>query len=178
MKQKRLSKGFTLIEILVYIGVLVIVVLAVSSFFLWTIRSNAKSKAEIETLESARVAMGILTSEIREANSVYSPTSVFLSSGGQLSLETAKYLPAGETTSFIDFYLCAKRLCLKKEGQDPVALTSDRTEIESLEFFQVLTTSTAPSIKIDLKINYKTSSAGPGFKASASLSSTAALRSY
>lgn len=171
-----MKKGFTFIEILIYVGVLAVILLAVSSFFLWTVRSNAKTKAEIEALESARLAMGILTSEIREADSVYSPTSAFSTSAGQLSLETAKYLSAGETLSFIDFYLCSERLCFKKEGQDPVALTSDKTEIEFLEFSQILTTSTAPSIKINLKMNYKTQAARPELNASVNLSSVSALR--
>lgn len=178
MKQKIRQKGFTLAEALIYVGVLAIIVLAISSFFLWAVRSSAKSKAAVETLDSARTAIGVLMSEIREADSVYSPTSVFSVPAGQLSLETTKYFPPGETKGFIDFYLCAKRLCLKKEGQDPVALTSDKTEIEVLEFSQVMTTSTAYSVKIDLKMNYKAPVDRPEFKASVNLKSTAALRSY
>lgn len=178
MRKKRISGGFTLVEILIYVGVLTVIVSAVSSFFLWATRSNAKNKAEIEALESARTALGIMTSEIREAYSIYSPTSVFLSSEGQLSLETTKYLPLNETYSFIDFYLCGEQICFKKEGQDPFAITSDKAEIEVLEFSQILSTSTAPSIKINLKINYKTSASRPELKASVDLNSTAALRVY
>lgn len=172
------QKGFTLAEILVYIGVMSIVILAVSSFFLWAVRSNAKSKAEIEVLESARRALGILTSEIREAKSIYFPTSAFSTSTGQLSLETAKYPMPGEMAGFVDFYLCANRLCFKKEGQDPVALTSDKTEIENLEFIQVLATSTAPSIKINLKINYKNPLSKLELEAFVNLSSAASFRIY
>lgn len=173
-----MRKAFTLIEILIYVAVLAVVILAVSYFFLWATRSDAKSRAEIETLDSARIAMGIMASEIRESNSIYSPTSVFANSVGQLSLETSKYPPSGESAGFIDFYICSKRLCLKKESQDPVVLTSDKTEIEVLEFSQVMTTSTAPSIQIDLKMNYKAPAVRPEFQASVDLKSSATLRSY
>ena len=170
--------GFTLMEILIYVGVLAIVILTISSFFLWITRSNAKAKAMRETLENAKRAMEIMTSEIREAESIYTPTSVFSTSSGQISLETKKYLPEGEETSYIDFYLCENRLCLKKEGENPIALTSDSVEIKNLEFNLITTTSTLPSIQINLKVDYKNPQNRPELIASVILNSTVSLRSY
>jgi len=176
MKNKQ--KSFTLIEVLIYIAVLAIIILAVSAFFLWAIRSNVKTKAMREVLDNARRAMEIMTYEIREAKSVYTPTSIFDSHPGQLSLEIKRYLPAGETITYIDFYLCGSQLCLKKESQNPIALTSDRVEISSLIFSQVATTSTIPSIQINLKVNYKAPAQKPEYQASFTATSTASLRSY
>ncbi len=169
-----MNKGFTLAEILIYIGVLVIIVSAVSSFFLWANRSSAKSKAINEVLYNTRRAMGIMTYEIKEAKSIYTPTTI----SHQLSLETTHYLSEGEETSFIDFYLCGAQICFKKESQDAVVLTSDKVEVSNLEFTQVTTTSTIPSVQINLKINYKTSSDRPEYQASINTTSTASLRSY
>ena len=109
--------GFTLMEALIYIGVLAIIVLAVSSFLVWITRSNTKVRAMRETLDSARQAMEIMSHEIKEAKSIYTPTSIFSTSTGQISLETTKYLPEGENRTYIDFFLCEKRLCLKKEAK-------------------------------------------------------------
>lgn len=170
------KKGFTLIEILVYIAVLSIIILSVSSFFLWAVRSNVKTKIMRETLDNARRAMEIITYEIKEAESVYVPTSVSGSHPGQLSLETAKYLPSGETTTYIDFYLCGDRLCLKKESQNPVALTSDRVKISNLIFSQIATTTSC--VQIDLRVDFKTSAEQPEYQGSINLSSVASLRSY
>lgn len=39
------QKSFTLVEILIYIGVLAIIILVVSTFFLWVTRSNHKATA-------------------------------------------------------------------------------------------------------------------------------------
>ncbi len=83
-----------------------------------------------------------------------------------------------ENTSYVDFYLCEKRLCLKKEGQDPVALTSDKVEINHLQFFQIATTSTTPSIQISLGVDYKAPGNKPEYQASINTTSTASLRSY
>ena len=170
--------GFTLMEALIYIGVLAIVVLAVSSFLVWITRSNTKVRAMRETLDSASQAMEIMSHEIKEAKSIYNPTSIFSTSTGQISLETTKYLPEGENGTYIDFFLCEKRLCLKKEGQNPIALTSDNVEVKSLEFNQVATTSTIPSIQIVLRVDYKAPAERAEYQASVKLISTVSLRSY
>lgn len=164
--------GFTLMEFLVYIAVLSIITLTVSSFFLGTTRINAKNKAMREVTANTKRAMEIMTGEIKEAKAVYTPTTAT----GQLSLETAKYLPNNETESYIDFYLCDDRLCLKKEGQLPVALTSERVKITEISFFKIATSS--PSVQIHLKVDYKTGVLKPEFQASFQTTSTASVRAY
>ena len=172
-----MRKGFTLIEILVYIAVLSVVILAVSSFFLWVTNVNAKVRAMREVADNARRAIEIMTQEVKEAKGIYTPTSTFSSHPGQLSLETIKYLPTGETTTYLDFYLCGTQLCLKKESQDPIALTSDRVEVKNLQFQQVVTAA-VPSVQIDLRVDYKAPVAKPGYRASFITTSTVSLRSY
>ena len=174
MRVLNFKKSFTLTEMLVYVAVLAIIVLAVSSFFLWTTRSNTKTRAMREALDNSRRAMEIMSSEIKEAKSIYAPTTT----STQLSLETTKYLPAGEETTYIDFYLCGTQLCLKKESQqNPIALTSNRVEVKNLVFSQIVTDS-APSIQINLRIDYKTETARPEYQASFITTSTISLRSY
>ena len=173
MRVLNFKKSFTLTEMLVYVAVLAIIVLAVSSFFLWTTRSNTKTRAMREALDNSRRAMEIMSSEIKEAKSIYTPTTT----STQLSLETTKYLPAGEETTYIDFYLCGTQLCLKKESQNPIALTSDRVEVNNLIFSQIITGGN-PSVQIDLGINFKNPQNRPEYQASVNLKSTASLRSY
>ena len=155
-------------------SVLSIIILAVSGFLTWTMRSNTKTKAMRETQDNARRAMEIMTYEIKEAKSIYTPTTT----SNQLSLETTHYLPGGENTTYIDFYLCGTQLCLKKESQqNPIALTSNRVEVKNLVFSQIVTDS-APSIQINLRIDYKTETARPEYQASFITTSTISLRSY
>ena len=173
-----MKKGFTLIETLVYIVVLAIIMLVVFSFIFWLSQSATKNKAMREALNNAKRAMEIMTHEIKEAVGIYIPTSIFSTSSGQLSLETLNYLPEGEEKSYVDFFLCQNRLCLKKEGKDPIAITSERVEVRKLEFIQIATTSTVPSIKISLEVDYKSSANKPEYRASVKIISTASLRSY
>lgn len=168
-----MKKGFTLIEMLVYVAVLAILIVALSSFVLWAINSNTKTKVMRETSDSARRAMGTILYEIREAKSVYTPTT----SASQLSLETTRYLPANETTSFVDFFLCSNRICIKKESQTPVALTSENVNIRDLQFTRIVTGSSA-SVQVSFVAEYIGPATKPQYQASISLTSTASLRSY
>lgn len=161
-----MKKAFTLVEILVYIAVLAVVFLIVGSFVFWLVNSESKAKANRELLINAKRAIDTISYQIREAESIYDPTTT----ANQLSLEIKKYLPEGEETSFIDFFLCGTQLCLKKESQEPLALTSDNVEISNLIFTKVVSGG-APSVKIDLTVEYKN-------QTSISLTSTASLRSY
>ncbi len=174
MRLNKEQKGYSLIEAIVYVGILAFIVLAVYSFFLWSARANAKVKATRKTLANARMAMEIMTREIKEAKSIYTPTT---STSTQLSLETTKYLPAGEETTYIDFYLCGTRLCLKKENQSPVALTSDAVEITDLKFIKI-TPASIPSIQINLNVDYKDFKNRPEYHNSVNATSTASLRLY
>ena len=169
MKNIRL-KGFSLIEILVYIAIFVVVFLAISSFFIWIIKGNIKNKVMREVLDNGRRAMEMMTYEIKEAKGVYSSTTT----SNQLSLETKKYLTEGENTSYIDFYICDKQICFKKESQSPVAITSDQVEVDNLSF--TLIGEKQSSVQINLKIGFKNPTNRPEYRASIDLTSTASLR--
>lgn len=175
-KKNNFSKGLTLTETLVYVAVLAILISAVASFFVWALHSSTKNKAMREVFDAARRTIEIISSEIKEAESIYESTSVFGSHPGQLSLEVVKHLPEGENKSYLDFYLCQDRLCLKKESQNPIALTSDEVKITNLVFSRIGADS--PSIKIDLKIEFDDDTGRKEKQASIEISSVASQRRY
>jgi len=161
--------GFTIIEVLIYIAIVSFVVLSVSSFIFYLTYSNAKTKGDREVMENARRALEIIMYEIHSAKSIYTPTTTT----SQLSLETSKYLPQGETTTYIDFFLCGSRLCLKKESQEPIFLTSDTVEVTNITFTQIAVNNSM-SIKISITVNYQ--DAIKDQQPSVTLTSTASLR--
>jgi len=174
MKHEEKKDGFTLVEILTYIFLLSIIVSVASSFFIWMLKTAASAKAMRETADNAREAISLMAREIRAAESVYAPTSVFSVHPGQLSLETKNYLPSDETASYIDFYLCDKRICLKKESQDPLALTSENIEIDNLIFDVVGTI----SVQISLGARYKNPSDTPELDSYFTATTTVSVRNY
>jgi len=172
------KKSFTLVEILIYVAVLAVVILAVSSFFIWTIYTNLKARAMREVLYNAERALTVMTQEIKEAKSIYTSTSIFDTHPGRLSLETTKYLPEGEETTFVDFYLCNGQLCFKKESQkDPIVLTSDQVKVDNLIFTQIISGESS-SVQINLKIDYESTSLKPEYQSSITLTSAASLRAF
>ncbi len=164
--------GFTIIEVIAYVAVLAIVGASFSAVLLWSIKTYTKSQVMQETVWNAQRAMDIVVQEIREAQGVYVPTT----SASQLSLATSKYTSAGHTRSFIDFFLCQERLCLKKESQDPVALMSDNVRVTSLSFVQVQTSPGVESVRITLQVEYKNPNNRPELISQVELSSAASIR--
>ena len=171
--QLRFKNGFTLIEVLVYITVLAILIIPIFSLLIWSFHSNIKAKAMRETQEDASRTMDIIVREIKEAKSVYVPTT----NSSQFSLETINYLPTDEDTTYIDFFLCDSHLCLKKESQDPVSITKDNVEVNNLVFTRIVS-GDSTSIQILLGMKYKNPSSRPEYQATVNLTSTSSLRSY
>lgn len=163
------NKGFTLIEIVIYVGILSLILLLIGSVILYFTQSNSQAKGDREVLESARRALEEITYEINAAKGIYTPTTT----ANQLSLETSKYLPTGETTTYIDFFLCGLRICLKKESQNPTYLTQDTVQVSNLTFNQI-STNDSTSIRINLTVTYKDTI--NNVQPSVSLTSTATLR--
>ena len=174
MRSTRNQRGFTLVETLVYIVIISIIVTVVVSTLLWIVRSEANAKARRVTADNTRSVMRIMTREIREAKILYTPTMTLPT---QLSLETKINLPPGETSTYVDFFLCGTRLCLKREFQNPIALTSEDVEVTNITFTEV-TTNSIPSIQIALQIEYKNPGNKPELEVAVNATTTVSLRSY
>lgn len=135
--------------------------------------SNSKTKADKEVGENAKKALEQIIYEIKGAKSIYTPTTTT----SQLSLETLRYLPDGETGTFVDFFICGSAICLKKESQNPIILTSDSVQVTNLTFSQFLNGS-IPSVKASLTVKYGVPDNFATSYSSITLTSTASLRSY
>lgn len=159
------NRGLGLVELLMYFAVFVIIITVVISFTFYLVNFNNKARAMRQGADSANKIMKIITSEIKEADAIYLPTT----SPNQLSLKTIRYVAENESESYIDFYLCGSNICLKREFQEPVSLTSENIEVSGLQFSYLLN-GTTPSVQIDLAINCGS--------VSVNLISTASLRKY
>lgn len=149
------SRGFTLIELLVYMAVFAMLLTTISLFTIAFIKSTAKSRIKKEVSYGTYSAMKTMLYEIKRANSVYTPTSVFDSHSGQLSLETSQALPPDEEITYVDFYLDNNsKLYIKREGQNPQLLISESLKITNLEFERLA--SASESIRINLTVEYDT----------------------
>lgn len=167
-----MKKAFTLIEMLVFLAVFTLLISAVAAFLLWTVRGNVKSRAVREVIDNGRRALAAVTYEIRSASVLYTPTLT----SNQISLETAAGAPTGETTVYVDIYRCGLRLCVKREGEPPVALTSEAVEVTNVAFRQIGTTT--PAVEVGFSVRYKNPLAWTSEQASFAATTTVALRGY
>lgn len=176
MKSNKLEqKGFTLIEVLVYATLLAIISLVVLLFVNQLLGVNETTRRTRESLDNARRSLETIAQEIRHADSIYTPTSVFGTSPRQLSLATTRDLPDDENLTFVDFYVDAGSLYLKREGQSDQLLTSEKVKVTNLTFVNN-STGGGDAIRISITIEYKDPTNGP--KNAVTLTSTAVLRTY
>lgn len=171
--KQKINLGFSILEVLLSVVIFSIILLAVISFLFWITYSNSKTNADRESLENARRVLDIITSEIKKAKGIYTPTTT----ATQLSLETPDCSTPNENYTFIDFFLCGSALCLKKEYQSPISLTPDSIQVTNLEFLQILTNNES-SVQINLTVSYNNPGNDPKSNSSVILTSTASLRNY
>ncbi|MBU1102323.1 prepilin-type N-terminal cleavage/methylation domain-containing protein [Patescibacteria group bacterium] len=176
MRLKR-QKGFTLMEILIYLSIFTILLFIIIALTIWSSRTGSKTKLNYEIADNARRAMETMVFEIKKSQSVYWPTSVFDTDYGQLSLEQIATSTSQEMTTYIDFFKCGDFLCQKNEGRPPFAITNSQVKITKLNFSR-MENSTSSSIQINLKVESIASSTRPEYAGALELTTTANLRSY
>ncbi|MDP2692622.1 MAG: four helix bundle protein [bacterium] len=178
VQRSEVNKGFTLIEMLIYISIMSMMILVIGAFIPRVVMTNLYLQAKGQSLDNARIALGTIEREIKSASDIYAPTSVFGSSPGQLSLESANNLPVGETNTFTDFYVDDERLFMKKEGSDPQLLTADKVKVSNLVLTNLNIGDSYPAIRVSLTVFYNSASPMVQNQSSVTLTSTVSMRNY
>jgi len=104
---------------------------------------------------------------------LYIPTTTT----SQVSIETRRNPPVGENSTYVDFFLCGTSLCLRREAQNPIALTSENVLIQNLTFEHV-ETGTVPSIQVVFDAVYDNPGNRSELNASIQIETTVSLRTY
>lgn len=172
------NQGFTLIEMVIYVATLAIVAGVILVFLFQALGVNETSRRTREAVDNAKRALDVIAQEIRHASSVYTPTSIFGTNPGQLSLETVRDLPADEVATYVDFYIDNQRLYIKRESQSNFLVTSEKVRVTNLTFTNLSGTAYNPSVRVQITVEYDAAVSGSAPKNAVTLSTTASLRSY
>lgn len=170
------ERGFTLIEMLIYAAIVSLIASILTISVANNLKSYGKSEARQNVLVNVNDALRFIIDEIKYAKSIYTPTSVFGSSNGQLSLETVYNVPTGESSTYVDYYLDGGIIYEKRESQTPTPLTSDRVTVTSLMFTDSIATSTKDSITVQIQARINSPSGLSEDHASTTIQSTASIR--
>ncbi|MBU4338520.1 type II secretion system GspH family protein [Patescibacteria group bacterium] len=135
------KKGYTLIEMLLYVALLGIIMVVIVGVFFVISRTNSRIVTLIEINSNAYSAMERMVYEASNAKKIYLPTSNFTNynyngtKAAQFSLATSQAVPANESIVYIDFYLEDNTIFMKQEGLSPIALTSSNVSVQNLNFY-------------------------------------------
>jgi len=145
--KRRYATGFTLLEFIIYLGIVSIVLLVSTAIYLNIVLAKAKLTAMAEVSNGARFVMERISENIRNANAILSPASG--SSASILSLEMSD--PARNPTVY-DLSQGAIRI---KEGSGPtVNLTPASLVTANLIFTNTSYTNTPGTMRIQINLKY------------------------
>ncbi|MFH0923332.1 MAG: type II secretion system protein [Candidatus Falkowbacteria bacterium] len=150
------KKGYTLVEMLLYVALLGIITVVIVGVFFTISRTNSRIVSLIEINSNAYSAMERMAYETSNANNVYLPTSNFTNNydeakAKQFSLATRQAVSANENIAYVDFYLENNTIFMKQDGANPVALTSSNVSVQSLDFYYYKN-GERESVKIDFTV--------------------------
>lgn len=142
------TRGFSLVEILVYTGILVILMAVIVSTLLALSRSNTAVTTAQRIESTAIVSLDRMVRDAHSAGSIDVSQSVLGTSPGQLTLNSTD--PSGNATT-TQFFLSGQTLHVKEGGTDIGPLSSTSTRITKL-IFRRITTAQSQAVKIEMTI--------------------------
>ena len=165
------EKGFTLIELLLYVGILAIIVLATSAFFVMVLQARTKNGVILQVEQEGLRIMDIMTQEVRNAESVTSPTVG--ASGSSLTLNVVD----GASNPTV-FGVSSGTMTIT-QGANPVAsLTSDLVTVSGVTFSNRSYASTPGIVQIVFTLSYNNDSGRNEYSYQKTFTGSAALRNY
>lgn len=142
------KRGFSLLELLVYIGVLAFISVTVISSLFVTIRAFSDIRVSRDIHNAAVVSFGRMSYEIRTAYNIDIGASTFGSSPGVLSLYTTDI---SETNTIVEFSVATSSILIKEAGVEAGLLTPPNITVDSL-IFELIDTTNSQAVKIDLTL--------------------------
>ena len=167
-KSKKLQKGFTLIETIIYVAIIGAVVGSFVMFSLSISEIINKNNVVNEVQANMRVAIDLITQKIRLAQDVITPTEG--NSSGSIELD----MPDPDPNLIL--IVNNNVLELTEVGLDTYRVTSDEVKVINLNFVNLAGAGERDSILIDLTIEYNNPSGDREFDYSQTLETAAGLR--
>lgn len=161
------SKGFTLIETLIYIAIVSIVMVSFISFALSVSGLRNKNYSVATTQANSRMALEMMTKKIRSAQNVISPSAGL--SDNQLMLA----MPAGPN---IIFSVSGNRLQMDEVGIGITNITGVRTKISNLTFTNLSAAGERENIRIEFTADYNATGGGNEYAYTEQLRTAVGLR--
>ena len=167
------KKGFTLIETIIYVGIIGLILSGFISFSVVIADSRNKNYVTQEVQANFRSAFDLITKKIKEADSINVGASTFNSDPGVLSLAMDD---AGENPTIINLSQDDGVLQIKEGSSEPVAIVSDEIRVTNLVFTNLSTASPRENVRIELTLEFNNQASDVEFNYSESFQTAVSLR--
>lgn len=143
---KKSGAGFTLIETLVYVGILIMVIVSVVGYSMSLSGARNKNYSAQNVQANSRVALDIMSEKIRASSSVVIPAAG--AGSNQLILDMPGAAPD------ITFSVSGGRLIMAKAGNPDEYITDSRTAVTDLIFTNTALSGERDIVNIQADISY------------------------
>lgn len=166
----RSQKGFTLVEMVLYVAICSILLITISVFLSFLLGARVRSQAITEVNQQGFQVMSLLTQTIRNGRSIQTPSIGLASS--TLSLTTGNAL-INPTL----FYISSTTMKIKEGSQGEISLTNKRVRISGLVFQNVSSSSSTEKImRISYTVDYINPTGRDEYSFSKTFNGSATLR--
>lgn len=161
------QKGFTLVEIIIYIVVLVGMISSIVAVLVTLSRTENGITSSLAVSESAVSVIERFTHEMHVATSINTSTSTFNVNPGILELNS---VDSNNNPRTVDFFVSNGAVHFNQNGVDQGSLTSANVTVTNLTFILTSTTTVAAvHIKLGLQSGTSTAYRSETFYATAAL---------
>ncbi|RJR31597.1 prepilin-type N-terminal cleavage/methylation domain-containing protein [Candidatus Parcubacteria bacterium] len=145
------SRGFTLIELIIYIGIVSIILVSVSYLVLEVLSSQSKSYAYLETEQNFRFVQELITTDIKKADDFFVPDDQTLT------------LYSG--TDVINYHFDPLKKITRQKNSEPIFdINTDEVEVQG-SFSDYSFLGRSRQVRVNLTINNKNTSGLSDFSA-------------
>ncbi len=165
---KKNKTGFTIIEILLYVGISSIVLSSIAVFTAGMLQARVKSQTMAEVEQQGLETMQMITQTVRNAHQINSPNVGNESSSLSIDVESVDKSPTVFDSS-------AGKVRIKEGSGSYIALTNSRVSVSDLKFRNLSRGQTPGIIELSFHVEYINSSGrneydfGQDFKSSVTL---------
>lgn len=161
------NRGATLLELMLYLGVVSVILIAATLFAGEFVLSQAKAAARFETTRNAKLVAARIAAEVREATDINTGASVFDVHPGTLSLETAS---AGTDPTV--FTVTDGVLTIQQGVGAAIPLTSSSVEVADFVVDDVSVGARTKAVRISITTRYVNPSGLIAFAAESTIQTT------
>ncbi len=164
-----MNKGFTLIEMIVYIAILGVMAVSMTRFVGLLSEARLKNQVALEVEQQGSQAMRLITQTVRNASSITSPTAGNSASSVTLVVPTPALSPTifGQT---------GNALYIKEGAGANVSLTNSRVVLSGLSFQNLTPSGASSALRIVFTLTYVNATSKQIYNYSRTFRSTAILR--